>query len=74
MTPLSREAKSQYQGVKSMFDEMETLYQDLETYFAFDKKQYPLHSLMKDIKTFKDQFKVKGINKIFLSFQTSSLY
>ena len=48
---------------------METLYQDLETYFAFDKNQYPLHSLMKDIKTFKDQFKVKEINNNYHSIQ-----
>ena len=43
----------------SMFDEMESLYEDLETYFTFDKKQYPLHSLMKDMKTFTSQFQVQ---------------
>ena len=69
MTPFNAEAKTQLSVIQALFDEMESLYRDLESYFCFDQKQYPLHSFMKDIKTFKDQFKVRSKilrKKVFL--------
>ena len=58
MTPFHKEAETNIDKAKKLLDEMELLYEDLETYFCFDQKQYPLHNLMKDIKTFKEQFMV----------------
>ena len=64
MTAFCTNAKSEHKKMISMFDEMESLYEALETYFTFDKKQYPLHSLMKDMKTFTSQFQVQSVNII----------
>ena len=63
MSSFHEEAKTELNKIQALFSEMEQLYKELETYFAFDQKNYPLHSFMKDIKTFKDQFKVR--NDIF---------
>ena len=59
MTPFYNVAKTEFSDVRKLKGEMETLYHDLETYFCFDQKKYQLHLFMRDIKTFKDQFKVK---------------
>ena len=59
MTEFCRNAKSEHDIMSSTFEEMESLYEELETYLTFDKKQYPLHSLMNDIKTFTSQFQVQ---------------
>ena len=64
MTEFCTNATSDLKKLASMFKEMESLYEDLEIYFTFDKKQYPLHSLMKDIKTFTSQFQVQPRNII----------
>ena len=59
MTPFYNVAKTEFSDVRKLKGEMEILYHDLETYFCFDQKKYQLHLFMRDIKTFKDQFKVK---------------
>ena len=59
MSSFHEEAKNELNRIEALFSEMEKLYNELETFFAFDQKHYPLHSFMKDIKTFKDQFKVR---------------
>ena len=64
MTEFCRNAKSEHNIMSSTFHEVESLYEELETYLTFDKKQYPLHSLMDDIKTFTSQFQVQPGNLI----------
>ena len=59
MTPFIKEAETDLNKTKKLFDDMESLYEDLGTYFCFDKKQYQLDAFMKDIKTFKEQFMVQ---------------
>ena len=59
MTPFIREAETDLTKTKKLYNEMESLYEDLATYFCFDKKLYQLDAFMKDIKTFKEQFMVR---------------
>ena len=41
-----------------MFKNMETLYQGLAEYYAFDKNKYTCEEFFGDLKTFKDSFLV----------------
>ena len=52
---------------QAMATKMESLYGDLAEYFVFDVQKYTLEEFMSDIKTFKNQFKVKfnTIGQIF---------
>ena len=61
MAPFHKEAKAQLDKAQTLFDEVESLYLGLETFFCFNHMQYQLHSFMKDIKTFVEQFKVNNI-------------
>ena len=42
-----------------MATKMESLFSELAEYFIFDAQKYTLEEFMSDIKTFKNQFKVK---------------
>ena len=59
MELFSKDANSQYKIAENMLGEMDGLYADLAKYFCFNKEHYPINCLMKDINTFKEQFKVK---------------
>jgi diaphanous 2 len=47
-----------------MATKMESLFSELAEYFVFDAQKYTLEEFMSDIKTFKNQFKVKLRNTI----------
>ena len=59
MESFSKDAAIQYKIASNMLEEMDSLYTDLAKYFSFNKQHYPFNCLMKDIKTFKEHFKVK---------------
>ena len=59
MESFSKDANSQCKIAENMIEEMDGLYADLAKYFCFDKANYSINCLMKDIDTFKEQFKVK---------------
>jgi hypothetical protein len=53
------EARSQCDILQAMATKMEKLYTELADYFVFDAQKYTLEEFMSDIKTFKNQFKVR---------------
>ena len=62
MKEFSINARSEFDTMKSIFAEMESVYEDLEAYFCFNKTEYPIACFMKDIKDFKDNFKVQTVH------------
>ncbi|XP_066990875.2 protein diaphanous isoform X2 [Anabrus simplex] len=56
MSTFAKEAREQCEIMQSMFRNMETLYEDLADFFAFDKQKYQLEEFFTDVKTFKDAF------------------
>ena len=64
-----------------MATKMESLFGELAEYFVFDAQKYTLEEFMSDIKTFKNQFKVKYFSYeqnfylfSFLSLQITTKY
>ena len=70
MESFSKDANSQYKIAENMLGEMDGLYADLAKYFCFNKEQYPINCLMKDINTFKEQFKVNTNPSCFCNVMT----
>ena len=66
MNEFCSKAREQCDILQAMSDKMDKLYGELGEYFVFDKQKYVLEEFMKDIKTFKDQFKVWFDITIFL--------
>ncbi|KAL1117746.1 hypothetical protein AAG570_004061 [Ranatra chinensis] len=50
------EARQQLGVLKNMFKKMETLYEGLGVYYAFDVKKYAVEEFFTDLKVFKDSF------------------
>ncbi len=59
MGAFSKEARAQCDILQAMAKKMEELYNFLSDYYVFDKQKYTLEEFMGDVKTFKDQFKVR---------------
>ena len=58
MKPFSVDARLNLNEIKKILQEMEARYTELEVYYVFDKKRYPIDDFLSDIKLFRDQFKV----------------
>ena len=59
MGAFCNQAREQCDILQAMAQKMDKLYRGLGEYYVFDKQKYSLEEFMTDIKTFKDQFKVK---------------
>ena len=59
MGAFCNQAREQCDILQAMAQKMDKLYSGLGEYYVFDKQKYSLEEFMTDIKTFKDQFKVK---------------
>ena len=73
MGSFCEDARRQCDILQAMFKKMETLYGGLESYYVFDKQKYTLEEFMSDVKTFKDQFKVRSFLCGFFFRQTSTM-
>ncbi|KAJ8930937.1 hypothetical protein NQ314_016201, partial [Rhamnusium bicolor] len=52
----AEDAREQCDVMQKMFKKMESHYNDLSEYYAFDKQKYTLEEFFTDLKTFKDSF------------------
>ena len=60
MGAFNKEARTQCDILQAMAKKMEELYGALSEYLVFDKQKYTLEEFMGDVKTFKDQYKVRS--------------
>ncbi|CAB0007521.1 unnamed protein product [Nesidiocoris tenuis] len=56
MGSFAKQAKKECAVLKNMFQNMESLYNDLAEYYAFDKQKYTLEEFFTDLKAFMDSF------------------
>ena len=73
MGAFSKEARTQCDILQAMAKKMEELYGQLSEYLVFDRQKYTLEEFMGDIKTFKDQYKVKFVIKVIVQFNSGFL-
>ena len=66
MGAFSKEARTQCDILQAMAKKMEELYGQLSEYLVFDRQKYTLEEFMGDIKTFKDQYKVRSCIKVIV--------
>lgn len=58
MQKFAEDAREQCDVLQKMFKKMESHYNDLAEYYAFDKQKYTLEEFFTDLKSFKDSFLV----------------
>ncbi|XP_074040398.1 diaphanous related formin 1 isoform X3 [Leptinotarsa decemlineata] len=56
MEKFAEDAREQCDVMQKMLKKVESLYNDLSEYYAFDKQKYPLEEFFTDLKTFKNAF------------------
>ena len=71
MGAFCQQARKECDILTAMAQKMTELYTSLAEYFVFDAQKYSLEDFMGDIKTFKQQFKVKKTRFFEASLETT---
>ena len=54
-------ASDQFEVLTTMYNQLETMFQDIAKFYAFEPSKYSMEEFFTDIKTFKDGFLVSAL-------------